>query len=101
MSKPEYPPLLNEIRCFVQELLVAEQIQPELSEKISRQLAEKIRRKWGGRQLYIPTGRSLKADQRRQLILAAFNGRNQAELSQRFGISLQRVYQILQQHANP
>lgn len=59
-------------------------------------VVEDIRREFGGMLLYIPKGEKFDRLQRNAAILKAFNGTNHRKLAKLYGISLKRVYEILQ-----
>lgn len=52
----------------------------------------------GGLVLYIPVEHSTYINSRNRLILADFNGSNHFELSRKYGLSVQAIYNIINKH---
>lgn len=51
---------------------------------------------WGGTQIYIPTEQSVLRPAIRETIRREWNGRNEAELARRFGLSRRVVFEALE-----
>ena len=63
----------------------------EIAQVIMRRMSEH----WGGQQVYFPKGLSMELEERDLQIYGEYNGRNRDELCLKYGISVQRFYQIL------
>ena len=63
--------------------------------EIGHDAAEMVCRNLGGQTLYIPIRQRQRLRQRDEEIFRAFQGNNAAELSERYGLTKTRIYQIL------
>lgn len=52
----------------------------------------------GGTVIYIPIENATKISARNSLILEEFNGSNHFELSRKYGLSIQAIYNIINKH---
>lgn len=52
----------------------------------------------GGTVIYIPIENTTKISARNSLILEEFNGSNHFELSRKYGLSIQAIYNIINKH---
>lgn len=98
MSDPaaaEYPEFLADLSAQFTELLVSRGIARSLAADLGREAADLVRARWGGIEVYVPKGRSFMLSQRDREIWEKWNGRNVVELCREYGLSEQRIYQIL------
>ena len=67
----------------------------ETAERAGREIAERMANQWGGQNIYVPMGLTIRLSQRDQAIYDAFTGNNHNELASQFGVSMQWVYRII------
>ena len=91
----KYPEILSDLRDHLTEILIEAGAKQPQAEDLAGKAAESIRKKWGGLAVYIPKGRDWELTQRDYEIYRKFNGRNMHQICQEFGITEQRVYQIV------
>lgn len=63
-----------------------------LPEPEARKIEQNLRCTWGGQPIYV---RKLESGSRAATVRAEFNGRNRAELQQKYGISKAQFYKYL------
>jgi len=68
---------------------------PEDARQAALAIVKQLAKDWGGQQIYIPKAMMLELDERDRQIYAEFNGHNQPQLAKKHGISVVRVYQII------
>lgn len=90
-----YPELLDDLRLQLSEQLVLSGLADADARRIAHNAAEHIRRHWGGQNPYIPKGREYDSRQLREAIVRDFSGNNKQELSRKYGLSVERVRQII------
>lgn len=90
----KYPEILADLREALVELLTEAGAPPQVAADLAGAAAERIRCRWGGMAVYIPKGRD--AQERRDYeIYRRFTGYNRQELCREYGLSEQRLYQIV------
>lgn len=93
------PNRLNELKTEAIHIVTQELRENGVSENEAPLLAElsvlAIFREWGGQQLYIAKDTHLLINERYNRIYEDFTGSNHAELSKKYGLSLQRIYKII------
>lgn len=72
-------------------------IAPEKARDVGLRVADYITTNWGGQLIYIPKNVGGRASERDLQIWADFDGRNQIELAQKYGMSVQWIYRILKE----
>lgn len=65
------------------------------AKQIGVELAQCIAENWGGEVIYIPKALLITLCERDLVIWNEFNGSNHRELSRKYGVSMQWVYQIV------
>lgn len=91
MSRVKWPKTLTLLFDVVENCLNSEKIsRPHLSEKIIVAIAFYF----GGRDMYIPNGKSLEMFLRNLRIFQEFNGQNKAELAKEYNMTERRIDQI-------
>ncbi len=95
MDQPQYPEVLEDLKDKLTELLREEGIDDKPAGEIAFRATEMVRLDWGGLNLYIPKGRPLGPSDRDLEIYRRFSVENRDHLCKEFGITTQRLYQIL------
>lgn len=62
---------------------------------VGLEIADRMAGHWGGQNIYFPMGTAYKLSVRDHQIFSEFTGDNHAELSRKFGVSVQWVYKIV------
>lgn len=91
----KYPEILADLRDGLLEVLEGEEIEAEKARQIAFAAAEHIRTRWAGMAIYIPKGQAWQLDQRDMEIYRRFRPEIKKELCREYGISEQRLYQIV------
>lgn len=92
---PAYPEFLNDLARQISTLLIARGMDQETAADVALEVAEFARIRWGGQQVYIPKGVLFELSVRDMQIWEKWNGRNALELCREFGLTKQRLYQII------
>lgn len=92
-----YPLLLEEVAAQMRANLEEQGYPSAQAAAAAERVAEHLRKFLGGTWQYIPKGYHYDLDRRDREIYEKFNGRNQTELCDEYGITRVRLYQILQQ----
>lgn len=91
----KYPELLADLVEQLAEQLQRRGIDQAAAVDVARAAAEFMREHWGGHNIYIPKAKQFILSQRDMEIWRRYNGRNVFTLCREFGISEQRLYQIV------
>ena len=91
----DYPEILQELAEVARTLAEREGLPADRAAAFARELTEHVRHTFGGQQIYIPKGRAYDLSQRDQEIARRFTGHNRDTLCREYGITLQRLYQIV------
>jgi len=94
-DKDKYPEILLGLRDDLTELLAAQGVEPGQAKLVAHTATEHIREGWGGIEIYFPKGTAYQLDLRDREIAKKWNGANKHALCREYGISEQRLYQIL------
>lgn len=62
---------------------------------VGRQIADRMAAHWGGQNIYFPMGMSYRLSRRDRQIYDDFTGDNHADLSRKYGVSVQWIYKIV------
>ncbi|MBP4133541.1 Mor transcription activator family protein [Gallibacterium anatis] len=90
------PEILLDLAEHTRELLVQKyQFEDSQAKQIGIELAQCIAESWGGEVIYIPKALLITLSERDLAIWRDFNGSNHRELSRKYGVSMQWVYQIV------
>ncbi|AEC17624.1 Mor transcription activator family [Gallibacterium anatis UMN179] len=90
------PEILLDLAEHTRELLVQKyQFEDSQAKQIGIELAQSIAENWGGEVIYIPKALLITLCERDLAIWNEFNGSNHRELSRKYGVSMQWVYQIV------
>lgn len=92
-----YPLLLEEVAAQVRVNLEEQGYPSAEADAAAERVAEHLRKFLGGAWHYVPKGYHYELTLRDRDIYEKFNGRNQRELCEEYGITRVRLYQILQQ----
>ncbi len=87
-------PLANVIRTEALAAAGRAGLSERAAEDVAKSIWENVSLRLGGTDVYVPL-RGQDREARNHRIRAEFNGRNHAELSRRFGLSVGSVYRIL------
>lgn len=90
-----WPERLAELFNVLQSELARNGVDEEGSLRLAAKCSGAIAWYLGGRATYLPTGETLKAALRDNLIFAEFNGRNIEQLSRQHGLSHPAIYKII------
>ncbi|PJO78225.1 transcriptional regulator [Neisseria brasiliensis] len=82
--------------CLIAELAMEKSRALEVAKKVARHITDN----WGGQLIYIPKNHIGKISERDMELYRAFNGKNHAELSRRFDLTVQQVYRIIREVGN-
>ena len=95
MSLPDqYPEVLVDMAdCIRQRLCL--NLPAAQAEPLTLDIIEAIHIKFSGETIYIPTTKTFDRAQRDKAILAEFDGGNHRAIARRYGLSLVRIYQII------
>lgn len=91
----KYPELLSDVADHLTNVLAALGIDREVAAEAGREVAEFLREHWGGQNVYLPKGTLFDLSERDVEIWEKWNGRNVLELCREYGITRQRLYQII------
>lgn len=94
-SDNQNPEFLEDVAAKAAALLIVRGLSETAAIEVGAELASEIRRAWGGAKIYIPMGASQQLSVRDQEIYAKFNGRNLRALSREYGLSEERIRQVL------
>jgi len=96
MNTQDMPEVIEDIYTYsLQSMSNNSEISKEKSASIALDIAKKIHERWGGIQVYIPKGDTLKFKKKYDNIKKDFDGKNHRELAFKYQVSLQRIYLIL------
>lgn len=102
MSTDDYrsrgPELLADLVDKTVAMLVSKaDLDPDTAHSVARELADLISEDWGGQQLYIPKGISIKAAERGLEMYRRWDGTTHhlAELAKEYGYSIQWAYRVI------
>ena len=70
-------------------------MQPGEARQAALAIVKQLTKDWGGQQIYIPKAMMLELSERDHQLYSEFNGHNQPQLAKKYGISVVRVYQII------
>lgn len=90
-----YPEVLRDVADHATMLLSRRGLSADAARELGRELAEFLREHWGGQRIYIPMGVEWELSERDRKIFSEFNGRNQLELCRKYGLSEERLRQII------
>lgn len=90
-----WPERMAELFNVLQSELARNGVDEEGSLRLAAKCSGAIAWYLGGRATYLPTGETLKAALRDNLIFAEFNGRNIEQLSRKHGLSHPAIYKIV------
>lgn len=90
-----YPELLRDMAVIVECKLTEAGLEAERAAVIAMNVIEEVRDHFGGQMLYMPKG--LQWERRRvwQAMWQEFDGRNHAQLADKFGMNVVGVYRVL------
>ncbi|WP_336165514.1 Mor transcription activator family protein [Acinetobacter ursingii] len=91
--------LLLDLRDQALSLFKDANVDAEKASQISNELMYIICQHWGGQLLYITKGDGFFADERDIQIYKDFNGHNQADLAQKYDLSVVYIYRIVKRMA--
>lgn len=90
----QYPEILSDLAdCVRQRLCLT--LPADQAETLSMGITEDIRARFAGCLVYIPIDAAGNRARRNKSIVAEFDGKNHATLAIRYGLSIQRVYEII------
>ncbi len=95
MTDATYPEVLSDLATQICNVLVSRGTEKKQARDVAAVVTEHVLQHWGGQQIYIPKGLQFKLLIRHQEIFRKWNGHNVVELSREYGVSRQRLYQIL------
>lgn len=90
-----YPELLRDMAAIVERKLAEAGLEAARAAAIAMNVIEEVRDHFGGQMLYMPKGQQF--DRRRiwQAMWQEFDGRNHAQLADKFGMNVVGVYRVL------
>lgn len=91
----QWPPLLAELFAVHQAFNRRKGMNEEKAALDARDRCVLLASYLGGRMAYLPTGEKLQLALRDAIIFAEFRGHNHLELSQKYGLTVVRIYQII------
>lgn len=94
----EYPELLQDLLDKLTVFLVDQGMTEEAARNTAAHTVDEIRKEWGGLNLYIPKCEAKGLSERDLEIHDRFNGRNHGQLAREYGLSTNRIYQIIKKH---
>lgn len=95
-SRSKAPELLTDLSEQVSHALVELLKQDkERADQVGREVAERIASHWGGQNIYVPMGQSIRLSRRDLQVYNDFNGSNHSDLARKYSISLVWVYKII------
>lgn len=94
-AEDKYPEILADLREGLTEILIEAGVAPATAAGFAMAATERIRERWKGISIYIPEGRDWILSQRDYEIAKRFRGSNLHELCREYGLSAQRIYQIV------
>ncbi|MGK4305126.1 Mor transcription activator family protein [Shewanella xiamenensis] len=89
--KGKWPKTLVELSDVIDACLAEDKV---VANKLTEKIITAIAFYLGGRDLYLPNGKSLEMFLRNLRVYQEFNGLNYAELSQKYNLTERRIYQI-------
>lgn len=92
----DYPEILTDLAEQLAQFLRGRGLDDAVATDAATQAAEFVREHWGGQKIYIPRGQRHELSHRDLEIWKRWNGHNRLELCREYGISENRLYQILQ-----
>lgn len=95
LFKTQAPELMNNLFEVISDSLRNNGISEDEAISIAIDVTNEVIHNWRGQQIYIPQALQMQLSQRDLHIYHSFNGYNHAELAKKYGISMQRVYQII------
>lgn len=70
-------------------------LEEDVANQIGREVSDRMASHWGGQNIYVPIGLSLKLSSRDRQIYDEFTGNNHRELARKWGVSMQWIYKIV------
>ncbi len=96
MFKTQAPELINNLFEVISDSLRKNGIAEEEATSIAIDATNEVIHNWRGQQIYIPQALQMQLSQRDLHIYHSFNGYNHSELAKKHGISVQRIYKIIE-----
>lgn len=87
--------VLDDIRAHIESALLKNAIHNVSADEIAVNVFNGMAEHWGGQLIYFPKCITQKISRRNQQIWQDFTGTNYSELAKSYGLSLQRIYQII------
>lgn len=94
-TEDKYPEVLRYLRDSLTEILTGQGVQEDLARLTAQTSVEYVREQWQGMSIYIPKCHPFRIEQRDRDINKKWKGTNRQALCQEYGITEQRLYQIL------
>lgn len=94
----KYPKRLKELAHFTTKEFVEMGFPDDLANYFAFIVTELVRKKWGGSQLYIPSGKKVHIAVRNSEIFKRFDGKNYLELSQEVGLTERQIRYIIEEN---
>ncbi|PLX97303.1 MAG: transcriptional regulator [Desulfuromonas sp.] len=91
----KYPEILRDLHDGLVEILTEAGASDDDADRLAFAAAEKIRKRWAGLAVYIPKGKEWELTDRDREIWRRFVGHNKRALCREYGISEQRLYQVV------
>jgi len=92
----DYPEILSDLKQYILQVANQKGVNEETAQTIAHIVTENMRKNWGGIQIYIPKGLKLNNTERNKQIVSNFTGKNHNKLARQYGLSIQRIYKILE-----
>jgi len=91
----KYPEILSDLRDNLAEILTESGMEALEAKRLAAYAAERVREQWSGMSFYIPKARDWMLSKRDNEIYRRFNGENIKQLCREYGLSEQRLYQVI------
>lgn len=91
----DYPELVSSAALQVRDVILKCGIEKNVADNCALATATHLIEQWGGQNIYFPRGHQTFLARRYRQIYQEFNGMNTPDLARKYGVSRQRVYQII------
>lgn len=91
----DYPELISYIAINVRDTLLTEGTKIEAANAVALATAERLIESFGGQSIYVPKATITLVSRRNLKLYEEFDGKNAITLAHKYGLTVQRVYQII------
>lgn len=91
----DYPELISYIAINVRDTLFSEGAKTESANAVALAVAERLIECFGGQSIYVPKATITLVSRRNLKLYEEFDGKNTDTLARKYGLTVQRVYQII------